>query len=200
MIVSLTDALVAVLSLALGYVAGSIPISALVGRAAGVDVLSDGDRNPGAANVWKLAGPGWGLLALSGDLAKGALPVAIATVTFSWNAGWLAAMGAAIGAGWPLLRVRAGGRAVATFCGAAAALAPPAGIVGFALAGIVVGAGRAVRRNTRVLAIAIAVAGYPVLFHGVYGDGRRLLALLLLYAVALARYRATRGRPAPRAG
>ncbi len=199
MSVSPLDAVVAVLSLVFGYVAGSIPVSALVGRAAGVDVHADGERNPGAANVWKLAGPGWGLLALSGDLAKGALPVAIATVTFSWNAGWLAAMGAAIGAGWPLLRIRSGGRAVATFSGAAAALAPPAGIIGFALAGIIVGFGRLVRVNTRVVAIAVAIGGYPILFYWTHGDVRRLLALLLLYSVTLVRYLATRShrrRPA----
>lgn len=192
MTLSTLDVLAAFLSLALGYVAGSIPVSALVGRAAGVDVHATGERNPGSANVWKLAGPGWGLLALSGDLAKGALPVALATVTFSWNAGWLAAMGAAIGAAWPLLRVRSGGRAVATFAGAAGALAPPAGLVGFALAGVIIGFGRFVRVNTRIVAIAVAVGGYPILFYWTHGDVHRLLALLLLYSVTLIRYLTTR--------
>jgi acyl phosphate:glycerol-3-phosphate acyltransferase len=106
------DVLLVAIPLILGYLAGSIPVSPLVGRAAGVDVANGGERNPGSANVWKLAGPGWGLLALSGDLAKGALPVAIATVTWSWNAGWLAGLGATIGAAWPLFGRQLGGRGV----------------------------------------------------------------------------------------
>ena len=74
-------------ALVVGYLVGSIPVSAWVGRRAGVDVVNDGEANPGSANVWKLAGPGWGLLALAGDLAKGVLPVAIGIVQWSWWAG-----------------------------------------------------------------------------------------------------------------
>jgi len=188
------DVLLVVIPLVFGYLVGSIPVSPLVGRVAGVDVANGGERNPGSANVWKLAGPGWGLLALSGDLAKGALPVAIATVTWSWNAGWLAGLGATIGAAWPLIGRRQGGRGVATFAGAAGAMAPPAGLVGFALAALVALSARLLGRNGRVLAIAVAVGTYPVLFMAVHGDVRRLYALLLLYTVTMVRYLATRKR------
>lgn len=188
------ELLAAVAALALGYAAGSIPVAALVGRAAGVDPLADGERNPGSANVWKLAGPGWGLLALSGDLAKGALPVAVATVTWGWNAGWAAALGATLGAGWPALGRLRGGRAVAAFAGAAAALAPPAGIVGFALAGVVALGGRLLGHNTRVAAIGVAVGSYPLLFLLVHADIARLAGLLVLYLVTVARFAVTARR------
>ena len=66
------DLLVAALALVGGYLVGSIPLSAMVGRAAGVDAgRAPASANPGSADVWRLAGPGWGLLALTGDLAKG---------------------------------------------------------------------------------------------------------------------------------
>ena len=109
------DLLVAALALIGGYLAGSIPLSRMIGRAAGVDAgraVDAGDANLGPAQVWRLAGPGWGLLALTGDLAKGLLPVAIGVVTWSWWAGWAAGLGALVGAGWPLFGRLPRGRGV----------------------------------------------------------------------------------------
>jgi acyl phosphate:glycerol-3-phosphate acyltransferase len=187
---------VAIVAIALvaGYAVGSIPLARLLARAAGVDPLLAGDGNPGAANVWHLAGPGWGMLALSGDLAKGVVPVSLAIVTWSWNLGWFAALGAVAGASWPLLGRLPGGRGVAVFSGAAFALAPPAGTVSVLLTLAVVGAGRLVRRNLRVAAIAAGVGSYPVLFLAAQQDVVRLCALLVLYLVALVRYLSTARR------
>jgi acyl phosphate:glycerol-3-phosphate acyltransferase len=187
------DALLVVAVLLGSYLVGSIPLSPLVGRAAGVDVLRHGERNPGSANVWNLAGPGWGLLALAGDLSKGALPVAIATATWSWGEGWLAGLGAIVGHSWPFFGRGAGGRGVATFAGAALMLAPLAGLVGLALTGGVVVSARLLRRNGRVAAIAAGIGAYPLLFMLVHQDVQRLLALLVLYLVTVLRYVTTRG-------
>lgn len=54
------DLLRTALMLVVGYVAGSLPISAWVGRTAGVDVTREGEGNPDPAHVWELAGPGRG--------------------------------------------------------------------------------------------------------------------------------------------
>ena len=186
------DAVVAVVALLAGYLVGSIPVSQYVARSAGVDVLRDGERNPGSANVWKLAGPGWGFLALMGDIAKGVLPVAIGTVTWSWGAGWLAGVGALVGACWPLFGRLRGGRGVAVFAGAAVALSPAAGILGLLLALAVVLVAKALRRNGRVAAIAVGVGTYPFLFLAAEADPYRLVALLVLYLVAVVRFATTR--------
>lgn len=61
------------------FFSGSVPYSLLVGRLAlGVDVRGFGDHNPGAANVWRAGGWGWGVLAMLLDGFKGALPVGFA--------------------------------------------------------------------------------------------------------------------------
>jgi glycerol-3-phosphate acyltransferase PlsY len=180
------------LALLAGYLVGSLPISAWVGRAAGVDVHHEGEGNPGSANVWKLAGPGWGVLALTGDLAKGILPVAVGIVTFTWWTGWVTGIGVLVGAGWPALGRLPGGRGVAALAGIVIALAPLAGVVGIALTLLVALAARLLGRNGRVAAIATGLGSFPVLFLVEHRDLSRLAGLGILYLVAVARYAATR--------
>jgi len=115
--------LIAAASLVLGYVVGSLPLSALVGRAAGLEPSTAGAAETGPPDVWRGAGPGWGFLAVVADLARGVLPVTLAAATFSWGAGWAAGLGALAGAAWPALgRVRGG---------------PGAGVLPVVLAGVV---------------------------------------------------------------
>jgi glycerol-3-phosphate acyltransferase PlsY len=180
------------LALLAGYLVGSLPVSMWVGRAAGVNAAVEGDANPGSANVWQLAGPGWGMLALAGDLAKGMLPVAIAVVTFSWWTGWVAGVGVVAGAGWPALGRLPGGRGVAATAGVCLGLAPVAGGLAALLALVVAMAARLAGRNGRVAAIATGFAAFPVLFLVEELDLARLAGLGLLYLAAVARYAVTR--------
>lgn len=187
------DLLTAGLALIAGYAIGSLPLSAWIGRVAGVDVVGQGERNPGSANVWKLAGPGWGSLALVADLAKGLLPVAVGMVTFGWWAGWAGGTGALLGAAWPALGRLPGGRGVAAFCGAAMALSPLAGLLGTLVTVAVVVLSKALGRNGRASGIAAGIAVYPVLFLGEQAELARLAGLGVLYLVALVRF-VTSGR------
>jgi glycerol-3-phosphate acyltransferase PlsY len=180
----------AVVAFLAGYAVGSLPVSAGVGRAFGVDVAGEGEQNPGAANVWALAGPRAGVLALVGDLAKGAGPVAVAGALAGWWAGWLAGLGAVVGHAWPALGRLPGGRAVATLGGAALMLSPIAGAIA------VVACLAALALAGRVAGIAAGVGAYPLLFLIVERDVARLAAVLVLYAVTLARYVVTRRRAA----
>lgn len=188
------DAIVVAVALLAGYVVGSLPLARWIARSAGHDPLIEGERNPGAANVWKLAGPGWGFLALTADLAKGVIPVAVGAVTFGWSIGWVAGLGALLGASWPAFGRLPGGRGVATFSGIAFTLAPPAGTLSVLLTLAIVGIGRLVWRNGRVVATAAGIASYPPLFLLVQQDVYRLFALLVLYLVAVARFTLTRDR------
>ncbi len=174
------------LALGAGYAVGSLPLSALVGRLAGVDVYRDGERNPGSANVWKLAGPGPGAIALAADILKGLLPTAAGVVAGGFAVGWAAGIGAVLGHGWPALGRLPGGRAVATAGGsliglgpAAAAVAVPVGLVALAVRG-------------RVAGIVAAFVAYPTAFLAIERDPLRLGAIMTLYLITLVRYLSSR--------
>ncbi|MEM7800036.1 MAG: glycerol-3-phosphate acyltransferase [Chloroflexota bacterium] len=67
------------------FIAGALPLSLWIGFAAGHDIRLVGDGNPGATNVFKAAGTGWGLFALSADFTKAAIPVGLAYQIFGWQ-------------------------------------------------------------------------------------------------------------------
>lgn len=67
--------------IALGYVAGSIPVGVLVARASGgPDPRTIGSGRTGGTNALRALGRKWAALVVAGDLAKGALPVLLARV------------------------------------------------------------------------------------------------------------------------
>ena len=191
--------LLAAAALLAGYLIGSLPAAARIARMAGVDLAAGGERLAGAAGVWRLAGPGWGFLALTAELATGVVPVAVGIVTFSWAIGWVAGVGAVLGAGWPAFGrssggASSGGRGLATFSGAAFTLAPPAGTLSALLGLAVLGVGRLAGRDARRVAVAAGFGAYPVLFLGAQQDLARLAALLVLYLIAIVRLAAIRAR------
>jgi glycerol-3-phosphate acyltransferase PlsY len=59
----------------LAYAVGCLSFATLACRLKGVDIRSVGSGNPGATNVRRALGPGWGRAVLMLDVAKGALPV-----------------------------------------------------------------------------------------------------------------------------
>ena len=167
-----------------GYLVGSLPAARRIGRMAGVDLGSVELSRGGPDAVWRAAGPGWGFLALTADLAKGVLPVAIGVVTFSWPVGWVAGLGAVLGACWPAFGRAPGERGVATLAGAAFTLAPPAGTLSVLLGLGAFAVGRGIGRDGRTLALAVGFGSYPVLLLLVQQDLAMLAALLALYLVA----------------
>ena len=100
---------------------GSIPFSVIVGKVfLSKDIRDYGDRNPGAANVWRAGGgTGLGMLAVLLDLSKGFLPVFLARYLFGVSGPGLVAVALAPIMGHafsPFLRFK-GGKAVATTFG-----------------------------------------------------------------------------------
>jgi glycerol-3-phosphate acyltransferase PlsY len=115
----------------LAYLLGSIPSGLLVARAlGGPDPRGQGSGNLGTANVYRVLGRKAGALTLAGDVAKGAVPVALARLTFSHLGAWqdtgvaLVAAAAVIGHVFPLYLGFKGGKAVATTFGVIGVLAP----------------------------------------------------------------------------
>lgn len=77
------------------YLLGSVPFSLIAGRrVAGVDVRLQGTRNPGASNVWRLAGRRAGVVVGLADFLKGVLPILMAR-WLHLDVGWQMAAGVA---------------------------------------------------------------------------------------------------------
>jgi glycerol-3-phosphate acyltransferase PlsY len=110
------------LSLALGYLSGSISFAILIARwVRGVDIREVGNKNPGTANVGREVGIGWAALVLLGDLAKAAVPLVLARLFFfpeehytDYFALFLTGMSVITGHCWPLYFEFRGGRGLAT--------------------------------------------------------------------------------------
>jgi glycerol-3-phosphate acyltransferase PlsY len=76
-----------ILSIASGYLCGSVPFGYLAGRLRGIDIRQHGSGNIGATNAIRVLGKGIGIPVFILDMVKGWLPVWLA-------AGWIAQTGA----------------------------------------------------------------------------------------------------------
>ena len=127
------------LALALSYASGSLPFAWLAGKAAGVDLRTQGSGNLGATNVFRVLGWKIGVVVFLADALKGALPVLLlpGRIDSALDATiWAIACGVAAIAGHvrPLfLKFRKGGKGVATAAGVFFALAPVPMLVTFAV-------------------------------------------------------------------
>lgn len=104
----------------IGFGLGSLPFSLWVGQLfRHVDIRDCGDGNPGATNLWRAGSPPAAVLGALLDVAKAAVPVAIAHFVLHIEGWYLAPIALAPLAGHafsPLLRFR-GGKAVASTFG-----------------------------------------------------------------------------------
>jgi glycerol-3-phosphate acyltransferase PlsY len=137
-------------AVAAGYLLGSVPVAVLVGRAAGFDPRTVGDRNPGAWNVkaqlgWRGALPVFVLDTLKGTLA-GLLGLAAGGI---W-VGYAAVAAAMVGHAWPVFAGFRGGRSILAFAGGLAALSPLTGAMGIVLLAVVALAARSFAPGARV--------------------------------------------------
>ena len=101
------------------FICGSLPFSVWVGRLAlHEDVRKFGDGNPGASNVFRAGGKGWGVLAILLDGFKGAIPVGLANYWAGLD-GWAitaVALAPILGHAFsPFLRFRGGKALAVTF-------------------------------------------------------------------------------------
>ncbi|MDE0652547.1 MAG: glycerol-3-phosphate acyltransferase [bacterium] len=106
----------------LAYLLGTFPTAHLVGRLVGHDPMSEGSRNPGATNMYRVAGRGAGALVLIGDLVKGLAPTLVALLLAGRPVAMGCAAAAVLGHIAPLTRRLRGGKGVATYGGASLAM------------------------------------------------------------------------------
>jgi glycerol-3-phosphate acyltransferase PlsY len=151
--------MVTVLLIAVGYGLGSIPTGLLIARwQKGVDIRQHGSGNIGMTNVLRAVGKGPAVLTLTGDLAKGLIPVLLARawLTSPWAIG-LVALAAVIGHLYPLFAGFHGGKGVATTLGGFIPLLPGPLLIAF----VVWAACVAFRRQVS-LGSLVAAASLPI--------------------------------------
>ena len=109
----------AVLSIALGYFAGSLSPSSLAGRLKKTDVRKSGTGNLGATNTMLVLGWGAGIFVMLFDLMKSFLSGKLAQYLFPGlsTAGMLACIGAMSGHCFPVFHRFRGGKGLAAFGG-----------------------------------------------------------------------------------
>jgi acyl phosphate:glycerol-3-phosphate acyltransferase len=118
-----------VLAVAVGYLLGTFPTAALIGRLTGHDPTAEGSGNPGATNVYRTSGRGAGAAVLLVDLAKGGLAAAIGLVVGDHTLGVVAGSAAVLGHIFPVTRRFRGGKGVATAAGMAVVTYPVLSLV-----------------------------------------------------------------------
>lgn len=137
------------------YLLGAVPFSILMGYAfAGVDIRHHGSGNAGATNVYRVAGLPAALIAGILDVAKGAVPVAVAFYLFP-GAEWKhLTIGIAAVAGHilPIYIGFKGGKGVNTLLGVFAVLLPME--IGLSLIGFAI-----VFAATRIISVSSLSAG-----------------------------------------
>jgi len=150
----------------LAYLTGSVPWGLVVTRLAGcADIRKNGSRNIGATNVHRIAGPVLGLLTLSGDICKGALPVLLACCAPGSALKpmplilALTALAAFFGHLYPIyLKFKTGGKGVATTAGSYAVLSPAACLISLLVFVVVVFSTRRVSVGSLSAAAALPVS------------------------------------------
>lgn len=174
-----------------GYLIGSLSSAVFVCRLLGLpDPRLEGSNNPGATNVLRLGGKKAAAITLAGDLAKGLVPVLIAT-GLGAGPGVVAAtaLGAFLGHLYPVFFGFRGGKGVATAAGIWAA-------VSWQIILILVGIWLAVILASRYSSLAAlsATAALPLVLLYV-GSHRAFVVVSLVMTVLLVwRHRTNIGR------
>jgi glycerol-3-phosphate acyltransferase PlsY len=167
------------LSLAFGYLCGSVPFGLLLTRLAGTaDLRAIGSGNIGATNVLRTGRKDLAAATLVLDALKGTVAVATAFWLFGEGAALAAAAGAFFGHLFPVWIHFRGGKGVATFLGCLIGIAWPAALV-FAAAWLAVAA---VTRYSSAAALAGSVLAPLALY---FWLGRPAAALVFAALAAL---------------
>jgi glycerol-3-phosphate acyltransferase PlsY len=147
----------------LSYLLGSIPTGLWLGQLwKGIDVREQGSGNLGATNVFRILGPGPGIITLLLDIAKGAAPV-LAVLRHdpgNFALALMAGLCAIVGHTMSLFVKFRGGKGVATSAGVFAALMPLSAAIAIGIFLISLAATRMVSASSILAALGLAVSSF----------------------------------------
>lgn len=130
-----------ILTCVAAYLVGAVPFGYLAAKSKGIDIFQFGSGNPGATNVTRALGKGWGNAVFALDVLKGVLPALAARFVAPHQVGPLHAqaiwflVGLFAVAGHcasPFLGFR-GGKGIATSLGVGLAAAPVVALIAFGI-------------------------------------------------------------------
>ncbi len=148
-----------------GYALGTFPGALLVGRYTGHDPTREGSNNPGASNVYRVAGRWPAAWVLLSDVGKGVIAAGLGLLVADQLVGAACGAAAVVGHILPLGRYRQGGKGVATFGGMLLVLTPVVGVILIGVWGVALAvskrAGAASLVATAAAPAAVALQGWP---------------------------------------
>jgi acyl phosphate:glycerol-3-phosphate acyltransferase len=146
------------------YLLGAVPSGFLITKAArGVDIREHGSENPGATNVYRVAGPFLGIVTFTADFLKGFAPVLLAVKFFGagYELCWvLTGLAALAGNVWTVFLSFKGGKGVTTAAGVFFALMPLPAAAAFIIFWIVFLPTRYVSAGSLIAAAALPAASF----------------------------------------
>jgi glycerol-3-phosphate acyltransferase PlsY len=175
---------VTIVSVVGAYLLGTVPTAQVVAARRGIDPTADGSGNPGASNVYRLAGRRAGIAVLLIDMAKGAVPALVGLLLGGRALGVACAVAAVLGHIAPATRGWRGGKGVATASGAAIVLWPLPSVV---LAVVFLVAARVI--GIASVGSLLVAAGLPVLVALFGGPGWEVAAAAGISILVVARHR-----------
>ena len=101
------------------YALGTFPTGVLIAQRQGHDLFDEGSGNPGASNVWRVAGFRAGAVVLIGDALKGVIAAGAGLAVDGRNLALVCGLAAVVGHCFPIQRWGRGGKGVAAAGGMA---------------------------------------------------------------------------------
>ncbi len=172
------------------YLFGAVPWAFIIGKLNGIDIRKHGSGNPGATNVTRVLGKGWGTLCFILDFLKGALPVLAVHLVASKSAlqdfsdilAVSVALSAVLGHVWTIFLGFRGGKGVATSAGALLALSPLATLLAALSWIIVFYTTRYVSLASMIAALALPIISVAISSLGIEKTSTTLLGLFVVLA------------------
>ena len=166
------------------FLLGTFPSALLIGRIVGHDPIEEGSGNPGATNMFRIAGKRAGIATLVFDMLKAIGPTLLGRGVEDTSFGVLCGCAAVLGHMYPILRESRGGKGVACFGGLTIASWPI--LIPFGLAAWL---GSATLSGRSFLG---AMVGVPTVIIGTIIIGRpaiESIAVAVVGAIIIARHR-----------
>lgn len=171
-----------ILIIVFAYLLGSVPTGYILGSWAGIDVRKAGSGNIGATNVARVIGKRQGILTLIADVAKGFIPVFLAT-HLGLSSGLIALTGVAafLGHLYPVFLKFRGGKGVSTALGVFLGVAPWATAVLAVIFTVAMLTSRTVSLSAMIAAAAAPIALWWFSYPAVFVAMSVVLALLIIW-------------------
>jgi glycerol-3-phosphate acyltransferase PlsY len=147
-------------ALVASYLIGSFSFAILIASSRGVDIRSEGSRNPGTSNVLRVLGRRTAILVLLGDGLKGAAAAWLGSTIVGPEFGYVTLFAAIVGHTFPVWHGFRGGKSVATTIGGFIFLAPGVGL----LLGVVWVAIVAIWKTASIASLSVMILAVPAMW------------------------------------